>query len=117
MPGDRRATRANPISRYHLTYHTPPQIIWGSIVGACVGMSHYLVTEFWPARSPNSPVGKLRSAILDSPISQWARIRDGWLIWSDGGKENEYTRWKAAWDARPQFSGQSVPERKGAKQL
>ncbi|CEL56352.1 hypothetical protein RSOLAG1IB_07738 [Rhizoctonia solani AG-1 IB] len=92
-------------------------IIWGAIIGVCTGATHYLVTEFWPARSPDSSAGKLRSAILNSPIAQWARIRDGWLIWGDGGKEHEYARWKAAWDARSRASGQSVPGRKGAKGL
>ncbi|KEP50238.1 PAP2 domain protein [Rhizoctonia solani 123E] len=104
-------------SRYHLTYHTPPQIIWGAIIGACVGATHYLVTELWPAYSPNSPIAQLRSVILNSPIAQWARIRDSWLIWSDGGKEDEYARWKAAWNAQSKIPGNRASGKKGAKLL
>ncbi|KAB5588562.1 PAP2 domain containing protein [Ceratobasidium theobromae] len=92
-------------SRYHLTYHTSSQIIWGAIIGVCVGATHYLLTELWPARSPNSPIGRLRSAILDSPVAQWARVRDGWVVWGDGGKEDEYAQWRATWKARSRVSG------------
>ncbi|KAJ1306349.1 hypothetical protein OPQ81_007356 [Rhizoctonia solani] len=104
-------------SRYHLTYHTPPQIIWGAIIGVCVGVTHYLVTELWPAHAPNSPIAKLRSAILNSPITQWARIRDGWLVWADGGKEDEYARWKEAWNTQSRASGPKAPGKKGPKGL
>ncbi|KAH7326946.1 PAP2-domain-containing protein [Rhizoctonia solani] len=104
-------------SRYHLTYHTPPQIIWGAIIGVCVGATHYLVTELWPAHSPDSPIAILRAAILNSPIAQWARIRDGWLIWNDGGKEDEYARWQEAWNAQSRTSGLRAAGRKGAKVL
>ncbi|KAG9103525.1 hypothetical protein FRC07_009973 [Ceratobasidium sp. 392] len=84
-------------SQYHLTYHTPPQIIWGAVIGVCTGTLHYGVTELWPALRPDSSMAQLRSAILDSPIARWARIRDGWTIWPDGGKEDEYELWRKAW--------------------
>ncbi|KAG8706840.1 hypothetical protein FRC08_000832 [Ceratobasidium sp. 394] len=84
-------------SRYHLTYHTPPQIIWGAVIGVCTGTLHYGVTELWPALRPKSSAARLRSAILDSPIARWARIRDGWTVWPDGGKEDEYELWRKAW--------------------
>lgn len=97
-----RPANSNPYhpGRYHLTYHTPHQIIWGAMIGVCTGTSHYLLTELYPTRYPTSLIAKLRSAILDSPIARWVRIRDGWALWNDGGKEHEYERWRNAWDMK-----------------
>lgn len=102
-------------SRYHLTYHTPPQIIWGAVIGVCTGTSHYLLTELYPALSPTSPIAKLRSAMLDSPIARWARIRDGWAMWEDGGKEDEYERWRSVWDMKLKGVRQGESSSQGRK--
>jgi dolichyldiphosphatase len=37
---------------------------------------------------------------LDHPIIVWLQIRDGWAIWEDGGREDEWLRWRAEWEAR-----------------
>jgi dolichyldiphosphatase len=30
------------------------------------------------------------------------QIRDGWDIWNDGGREEEWVRWKGEWERRRQ---------------
>jgi hypothetical protein len=80
--------------RYYLSYHTPPQVIWGMSIGAVFGVAFYTVVELIPTRKPRSLLGQLRSFILENPVSTWIRLRDGWLVWDDGGKEREYEEWR-----------------------
>ncbi|KAJ8695307.1 hypothetical protein PTI98_007913 [Pleurotus ostreatus] len=84
-------------SRYHLEYHTASQIIWGFGIGAIFGFALFLLTELIPRRRPRSLLGRLRVSLLNNPISIWLRIRDGWAVWSDGGREDEWLRWRAEW--------------------
>lgn len=79
--------------RLYLTYHSPPQVLWGVSLGIAFGVSWYSATELIPTRMPDSSIGKLRSYALDHPISQWFRLRDGWLVWPDGGVEEHWQAW------------------------
>ena len=38
--------------------------------------------------------------LLDHPIIVWLQIRDGWAIWVDGGREDEWMRWRGLWEAK-----------------
>lgn len=87
-------------SRFHLTYHTPPQILWGAFVGTIFGIMTYSVVELIPTKYPESLLGQLKESLLDSRIAQYIRLRDGWAIWEDGGREDEWQRWKAQWERR-----------------
>ncbi|KAH9967185.1 PAP2-domain-containing protein [Russula dissimulans] len=87
-------------SRYHLSYHSVSQILWGSSIGITFGSSFYLVTELIPARRPNSLFGKAQSSLLTNPISTWLRIRDGWAVWPDGGLEDQWHLWNREWRRR-----------------
>jgi len=91
-------------SRYHLNYHTPPQILWGYGIGLVLGSAHYLVTELWPTRQPGSPTGRLRRWILSSAPATWLRLKDGWAVWDDGGHGDTYQRWRVEWDAKASHS-------------
>jgi len=86
-------------SRYHLTYHTSHQIIWGAGVGVGFGALTYLIAELIPAWWPKSPLGRLRIALLNHEIIVWLRIKDGWALWPDGGREEEWKTWRARWEA------------------
>ncbi len=83
--------------RYHLEYHTAPQIVWGFGIGAIFGFALFLITELIPRRRPRSLLGRLRVTLLSNPIFIWIRIRDGWAVWADGGREDEWLRWRAEW--------------------
>jgi len=87
-------------SRYYLNYHTPPQVLWGYGIGLGLGSMHYLVTELWPTRQPDSPAGRLRRCILSSNLATRLRLKDGWAVWEDGGHGDAYQRWRLEWDAR-----------------
>ncbi|GAW00497.1 PAP2-domain-containing protein [Lentinula edodes] len=65
-------------SRYHLQYHTSYQILWGYGIGVVSGA--------------------FKMFLVSNPVSTWLQIRDGWAIWSDGGREGDWKRWKAEWD-------------------
>ncbi|PWN36057.1 uncharacterized protein FA14DRAFT_112716, partial [Meira miltonrushii] len=85
-------------SRYHLSYHTPLQIIVGLSLGMASGLAWYIVCEvigrkkiFGLKRSP-------RRILLESPLFVALRIRDTWSVWDDGGIEAEYGLWKTQWD-------------------
>ncbi|KAH9832618.1 PAP2-domain-containing protein [Rhodofomes roseus] len=84
-------------SRYYLSYHTPRQVIWGLSIGVLFGTWYYAVVEVLPTMWPRSSLGRARAAVLENPVSTWFRIRDGWAVWSDGGKEIEWLRWRAEW--------------------
>jgi len=85
-------------SRFHLTYHTRAQILWGVSVGVCFGTFTYVAAELIPARRPGSLLGRLRTALLSTEICSWLRLRDGWAVWDDGGREAEWIAWRARWD-------------------
>ncbi|KAG8961937.1 hypothetical protein FRC03_004801 [Tulasnella sp. 419] len=85
-------------SRYYLSYHTPLQIIGGLLVGSVFGVLHYYFTEYIPRRWPNTFLGRLRIAILDSTLIKWARVRDGWAVYPDGGHEDEWLAWRSRWE-------------------
>ncbi|KII85923.1 hypothetical protein PLICRDRAFT_178228 [Plicaturopsis crispa FD-325 SS-3] len=87
-------------SRYYLAYHSPHQIIWGFGIGVAFGVVFYALAELVPVRWPGSFVARARTAIVDNPVSVWLEIRDGWAIWADGGREEEWKRWRKAWEAR-----------------
>ncbi|TDL26613.1 PAP2-domain-containing protein [Rickenella mellea] len=87
-------------SRYHLTYHTAAQILWGVVIGILLGTTHYTLTELLPFRQPYSLAGRLRATLLESEICTWLRVRDGWAVWADGGDEAGWKLWRERWDAR-----------------
>ncbi|KDQ19676.1 hypothetical protein BOTBODRAFT_445318 [Botryobasidium botryosum FD-172 SS1] len=76
-------------SRYYLSYHTPTQIVAGYLFGVVFALGYYHFTELNTS---------LRARILDSPLAQWIRLRDGWAIWADAGLEDEWHLWRAAWE-------------------
>lgn len=81
-------------SRYHLSYHSVSQILWGASIGIGFGLSFYTLTELIPTRRPNSLLGKARRFLLTNPVSTWLRIRDGWAVWSDSGTEDQWQLWQ-----------------------
>jgi dolichyldiphosphatase len=84
----------------YLDYHTPHQVFWGIGIGIAFGTFFYVITELIPARRPGSFLGRIRAFLINNPVSTWLRIRDGWLIWPDGGHEEEWKRWRADLDRR-----------------
>ncbi|KAF8505063.1 PAP2-domain-containing protein [Gautieria morchelliformis] len=103
--------------RYHLSYHTPPQIIWGLTIGCLLGCGTYFVLELVPSRCPLSIAGNLRRRLLDSGIAKWARLRDGWAAWEDGGREEEWRRWRTQWERNEgrRWKDERVPQRQKSK--
>lgn len=83
-------------SRYHLGYHTAPQVLWGLGIGILLGSVYYTLTEHIPRVYPSSLPGQIRRAIVDSRVATWLRIVDGWAIWADGGHEAVYQQWRVA---------------------
>jgi dolichyldiphosphatase len=88
------------LSRFHLQYHTPHQILWGLGIGVALGISLYVVAELIPSRRPNSFFAHTRSFLVENKVSTWLQIRDGWAIWADGGREDEWMRWREKWDKK-----------------
>ena len=86
--------------RYHLSYHSVPQILWGMSIGISFGIALYAVTELIPIRRPTSLLGRARSSLLTNPVSVWLRIRDGWATWPDAGWEDQWQRWNREWRRR-----------------
>ncbi|TFK83869.1 PAP2-domain-containing protein [Polyporus arcularius HHB13444] len=87
-------------SRYYLSYHTVPQVLWGFSIGVVFGSAYYTLVELIPTRWPNSPLGRFRTALLTNPVCAWFRLRDGWAVWADAGTEAQYVRWREEWDKR-----------------
>jgi len=85
-------------SRYYLGYHNVNQILWGIGIGAALGVSVYIMAELIPQRQPTSLLGNIKRGLLSNPLCTWLQIRDGWAIWSDGGREDEWRRWKIEWE-------------------
>jgi len=89
-------------SRYHLGYHTPFQIVSGLAIGVSLGLPLYVVVQLWPERYPESLLGKGKRVLLDLGLVRWLQIRDGWAIWGDGGREEEWKRWRREYDVNNQ---------------
>jgi len=87
-------------SRYYLGYHNAYQILWGLFIGAGLGISLYLLAEVVPDRYPTSVPGRAKIMFLNHPIIAWLRIRDGWAVWEDGGREDEWWIWRAQWEVK-----------------
>jgi len=87
-------------SRLHLQYHAHHQVYWGLGIGAALALVQYTFTEYLPVRFPNSIYGRARTAFLANPISSWLGVRDGWAVYSDGGRDAEWRIWKEKWDAQ-----------------
>ncbi|KAF8635034.1 hypothetical protein AX15_000572 [Amanita polypyramis BW_CC] len=85
-------------SRYHLGYHNEHQIFWGLAIGAFTGLSVYVLAQLIPTRLPHSPLGQFKVFLLTNPVSTWFQLRDGWGVWPDGGREDEWVRWRIRWD-------------------
>ncbi|KAI0675790.1 PAP2-domain-containing protein [Trametes maxima] len=85
-------------SRYYLSYHSLPQVLWGFGIGVVFGAVYYTAVEYIPTRNPNSLLGRFRTALLTNPLSTWFRLRDGWAVWADSGTEAQWFRWREEWD-------------------
>ncbi|KAM6497166.1 hypothetical protein JOM56_007639 [Amanita muscaria] len=85
-------------SRYYLEYHNEHQILWGLAIGAAVGVALYVFAELVPTRRPLSMLGQFKTFLLINPVSTWFQLRDGWAVWSDGGHEEEWVRWRIRWE-------------------
>ncbi|EPQ56272.1 PAP2-domain-containing protein [Gloeophyllum trabeum ATCC 11539] len=81
-------------SRYRLTYHTPHQILWGLGIGILYGVVFYGLTELIPIRRPDSLLGRFRRGLLLNPLSEWIELKDGWLVYPDGGRAEEWKVWR-----------------------
>jgi len=106
----RRLFSTGSLRSYYLGYHSPYQILWGLAIGAGLGVSLYLLTEAIPTRYPASPLGRMKTAILNNPVVVWLQLRDGWAVWADGGREGDWLRW------RKQFEAQQKSQNWEAKQ-
>ncbi|KAI0288436.1 PAP2-domain-containing protein [Russula brevipes] len=84
-------------TRYHLSYHSVSQILWGVAIGVSFGINFYLVAELIPTRRPKTWLGRLRIYLLVNPVSTWLRIRDGWVVWPDSGWEDHWQLWNREW--------------------
>lgn len=82
--------------RYALGYHSASQVLWGVGIGIIFGATFYTLAEWIPERWPESILGKIRIWILTNEVSTWFRLRDGWLIWDDAGREVEWQMWRRA---------------------
>jgi len=87
-------------SRHKLGYHNWHQIFWGLAIGSILALSLYLVAELLPTRYPTSYLGQFKQFVLSNPVSMWLQIRDGWAVWADGGRDEEWKRWRAEWEKR-----------------
>ncbi|GBE89565.1 Dolichyldiphosphatase [Sparassis crispa] len=84
-------------SRFYLSYHTIPQVLWGLGLGALFGTCYYTLVELLPSRYPHSVLGKMKAAVIANPASTWFRMRDSWAVWADGGVEAQWLRWRTEW--------------------
>ena len=82
----------------YLGYHTKTQVLWGVGIGIGLGVSTYVTAELIPVHYPNSVPGRFRKAVLLHPISTWIRIKDGWAVWDDGGREVEWQEWRRQYE-------------------
>ncbi|KAJ2983373.1 hypothetical protein NUW54_g10643 [Trametes sanguinea] len=54
-------------SRYYLSYHSIPQVLWGFTIGVIFGSAYYMLVEYVPRRWPGSFLGKLPHDAADEP--------------------------------------------------
>ena len=80
--------------RYALGYHSASQVLWGAGIGITFGAMFYALAEWIPTNRPKSFLGTIRTWILTNEVSTWFRVRDGWLVWDDAGRETEWVRWR-----------------------
>ncbi|RPD59023.1 PAP2-domain-containing protein [Lentinus tigrinus ALCF2SS1-7] len=85
-------------SRYYLSYHTIPQVLWGFSIGVIFGSAYYTLVELIPTKRPDSLLGRFRTTLLTNPVCAWFRLRDGWAVWSDAGTDAQYAIWREKWD-------------------
>jgi dolichyldiphosphatase len=81
--------------RWHLLYHSIPQVLAGYIAGLIFGSIYFLTTEYVPLHYPSSLLGQLRRGIeslwigiggiggweLTSSTGGWG---EGWVVLGDG---------------------------------
>lgn len=106
-------------SRWHLSYHTPSQILIGLSIGLGFGGSYYWVVEGLSKRpmklkksgkgNEKQRASSIREMVLDHPIAVAFRIRDSWLVWRDGGVEGEYGIWREEWQWERNHKNNSLP--------
>jgi len=104
-------------SRYHLTYHSIPQIAWGAGVGVLFGLLNYVLCEFIPYNYPDSLLGQLKRLILSSWFATSLRIRDGWVVWPDGGLNYGWEAWRSRWEAKFKGDQTFFKSQRGKKEL
>ncbi|PFH50259.1 hypothetical protein AMATHDRAFT_61461 [Amanita thiersii Skay4041] len=85
-------------SRYYLGYHSVSQVLWGLGIGVGLGTTAYTLVELIPTRWPMSALGQFKAFLLTNPVSTWCQLRDGWAVWEDGGREDEWVRWRIRWE-------------------
>ena len=68
-------------------------MIGGLTVGVVYGVFWYALVEYLPLQFPDSILGRIRTGCLDSSLSKWMRVRDGWAVYEDGGHEEEWIEW------------------------
>lgn len=95
-------------SRFYLSYHTAPQVLWGLGIGIVFGATYYTSVEYIPANYPQSFLGRARAVVLANPVSTWFRIRDGWAVWEDGGMEEQWKQWRREWDKHALGTSQGI---------
>ncbi|UZJ56617.1 hypothetical protein CBS101457_005937 [Exobasidium rhododendri] len=87
-------------SRYHLSYHTPLQILVGFSVGVAAGLAWNTIVEISLSKPIFGMSAPLREIVLNNPLFVAFRVRDSWAVWDDGGMEGEYGFWKREWERR-----------------
>lgn len=95
---DRTLCSSSNACRYYLGYHNANQICWGLGIGTTLGVSLYFALSIIPTCYPDSIFGKVKKTILNSPVSIFLQIRDGWSVWADGGRSEEWQRWRREWE-------------------
>ncbi|KAK0467960.1 uncharacterized protein EV420DRAFT_1259352, partial [Desarmillaria tabescens] len=78
------------LRRYALGYHNAHQILWGFDIGVLFAIILFVVSQILPQRQPSTIFGKFEMFLLVNPVSTWLQIRDGWDVWTDGGREHEW---------------------------
>ena len=74
-------------------------MLCGVGIGVAFGAVFYTMAELVPTRRPKSFLGTIRTWALANEVSTWLRLRDGWLIWDDAGREMEWQVWRRAFVA------------------